>query len=176
LNSFAPASAALYPLTESDFATLPQLARLIWFAHYAGVVSKEQIEYMLAGCFTAENLRRYVKSEERWFEILKVNSDAVGYCSYALAGTDDELKLEQLYLLPVWQGCGLGALMLRHIESRARALHCRTLMLQVNKRNARSVAFYRKSGFTVREAASFDIGNGYVIDDYVMEKQLQPPA
>jgi ribosomal protein S18 acetylase RimI-like enzyme len=61
---------------------------------------------------------------------------------------------------------------LRHVEDRARALGCRTLMLTVNKLNTDSVAVYRKAGFTVREEAVFDIGNGYVMDDYVMEKRL----
>ena len=62
--------------------------------------------------------------------------------------------------------------MLKHVEQRALALGCRGLVLQVNKQNGGSLAFYGKAGFTVREEAVFDIGQGYVMDDYVMEKRL----
>ena len=44
--------------------------------------------------------------------------------------------------------------------------------LTVNKGNTDSIAVYLKSGFVVREEAVFDIGSGYVMDDYVMEKRL----
>jgi ribosomal protein S18 acetylase RimI-like enzyme len=63
-------------------------------------------------------------------------------------------------------------MMLRHVEERARERGCRSLVLQVNKRNDIAVAFYRKAGFSVREEAVFDIGGGFVMDDYVMEKAL----
>ena len=66
--------------------------------------------------------------------------------------------------------------MLRHVESQARDQGMASLMLTVNKHNAGSIAVYRKAGFTVREEARFDIGNGFVMDDYVMEKRLAPAA
>ena len=82
------------------------------------------------------------------------------------------MKLEQFYLLEECRGKGLGGQMLRHVEARTREQGCRVVMLTVNKRNADSIAVYRKSGFRVREGAVFDIGNGSVMDDYVMEKVL----
>ncbi len=134
---------------------------------------------MLAGRYTPEKLRLYLDADDRWLMLLRTDSpdgnEAIGYCSYAL--TEDsaemkpgEMKLEQLYLLPELHGQGLGRLMLRHVEEQAKMRGCSRLVLQVNKRNDIAVAFYRKAGFTVREEAVFDIGNGFVMDDYVMEK------
>jgi ribosomal protein S18 acetylase RimI-like enzyme len=122
-------------------------------------------------------LRPYLNADDRWLMLLRIDNQLVGYCSYALAGDlgerkFGEMKLEQIYLLPECYGQGLGKLMMRHVEQQARARGCRTLALQVNKRNAVAIAFYRKAGFTVREEAVFDIGNGFVMDDYVMEKVL----
>ena len=82
------------------------------------------------------------------------------------------MKLEQIYLLEEFRGKGLGRFMLRHVEVEARMKNIRLLMLQVNKRNADSIAIYRKVGFQVSEEAIFDIGNGYFMDDYVMEKRI----
>jgi len=169
-------------MTSADFETLSRLAETIWRAHYTKIIGSAQIDYMLAGRYTPEKLRLYLNADDRWLMLLRIDDRAVGYCSYALA--DDpgemkppeikprEMKLEQLYLLPELHGQGLGKLMLCHVEEQARVRGRRTLMLQTNKRNDIAIAFYRKAGFTVREEAVFDIGGGFVMDDYVMEKVL----
>jgi ribosomal protein S18 acetylase RimI-like enzyme len=164
--------AVLVPLTEADFAPLASLAEAIWRAHYGPLIGLAQVEYMLKGRYTPEKLRAYLGASDRWLRLLKLEGQTIGYCSYALTPTPGELKLEQLYLLETFKGRGLGGLMMRHVEAEARARGCGTLMLTVNKGNAGSIAVYQKSGFTVREEAVFDIGGGFVMDDYVMEKRL----
>ncbi len=155
----------LTALTAADFGTLAQLAETIWRAHYTKIIGSAQVDYMLAGRYTPEKLSLYLNTDDRWLMLLRTDKQAVGYCSYALTENPGEMKpperksremkLEQLYLLPEYYGQGLGR-----------------LMLQVNKHNDIAVAFYRKAGFTVREEAVFDIGGGFVMDDYVMEKLL----
>jgi diamine N-acetyltransferase len=173
--------ARLAAMTAADFETLARLAETIWRAHYTKIIGSAQIDYMLAGRYTPEKLRLYLNADDRWLMLLRIDSPsgnrAVGYCSYALTENPGEMKpsvmkLEQLYLLPELHGQGLGSLMLRHVEEQASARGCGKLMLQTNKRNDIAIAFYRKAGFTVREEAVFDIGNGFVMDDYVMEKAL----
>ncbi|MFN0124154.1 MAG: GNAT family N-acetyltransferase, partial [Blastocatellia bacterium] len=58
----------------------------------------------------------------------------------------------------------------------ARTRACRTISLCVNKRNTEAIAVYRRMGFAIRSAISVDIGGGYVMDDYVMEKRLSLPT
>jgi ribosomal protein S18 acetylase RimI-like enzyme len=166
----------LEALAAVDFGTLAQLAETIWRAHYTKIITSAQIDYMLADRYTPEKLRQYLNSDDRWLMLLRTDSpdgnEAIGYCSYALTDGPGEMKLEQLYLLPELHGQGLGKSMLRHVEEQARARGRRTLVLQTNKHNDIAIAFYRKAGFTVREEAEFDIGGGFVMDDYVMEKAL----
>lgn len=164
---------SLAAINETDFAAVAEVAKSIWLAHYSTIISKEQIEYMLTGRFTPENLRRYVESSERWLEVLRVNEALVGYCSYALTATPGEMKLEQLYLLPTLHGRGLGGRMLKHVERRSMALGCQVLMLQVNKRNEKAIRVYNRAGFSVRQEVVVDIGRGFVMDDYIMEKRLR---
>jgi ribosomal protein S18 acetylase RimI-like enzyme len=45
------------------------------------------------------------------------------------------------------------------------------LFLNVNKYNS-AIQFYHKIGFEIAKEEVIDIGNGFVMDDYVMEKQL----
>jgi ribosomal protein S18 acetylase RimI-like enzyme len=174
-------NARLDAMTAADFETLARLAEAIWRAHYTKIISSAQIDYMLAGRYIPEKLRLYLNADDRWLMLLRIDSPSgsrdVGYCSYALTENPGEMKpgvmkLEQLYLLPEYHGHGMGWLMLRHVEEQARARGCSTLMLQTNKRNNIAIAFYNKAGFTVRKEAVFDVGGGFVMDDYVMEKVL----
>lgn len=167
-----PTDFRLDPLTEADFGTVARLGDTIWRAHYGTMISLAQIDYMLAGRYAPERLRAYMDSDERWMWLLRVDDVPVGYCSCSLGESADEMKLEQLYLSSAHKGKGLGGRMLRHVEEKTRAQGRSRLYLTVNKGNADSIAIYRKSGFVVREEAVFDIGNGYVMDDYVMEKRL----
>jgi len=59
-----------------------------------------------------------------------------------------------------------------HVAERARQQGFPKLILAVNKRNENAIASYRKHGFQVRESVVVDIGGGYVMDDFVMEKLL----
>jgi ribosomal protein S18 acetylase RimI-like enzyme len=164
----------LRPLEERDFAAVAALARTIWLAHYTALITTEQIEYMLRGRFAAENLRTYLRAEDRWMELLEIDSELAGYCSYAVTSRPGEMKLEQLYLLPRLHGRGLGARMLAYVERRSIRLGASTLILQVNKGNGKAIKLYTRAGFTVREEVVVDIGSGFVMDDYVMEKRLVP--
>ena len=48
--------------------------------------------------------------------------------------------------------------------------------MQVNKANVRAIAAYKKAGFHIAQEAVFDIGHGFVMDDYLMEKLIEPLA
>lgn len=163
---------SLRSLEERDFDAVAELARTIWLAHYVTIITTAQVDYMLRGRFTPGNLRRYLKSRERWMDVLECDQALAGYCSYAWTGDPDEMKLEQLYLLPQLHGRGFGRQMLAHVEQGARREGARRLMLQVNKRNEKALAFYRRANFTVRKECVFDVGEGYVMDDFVMVKVL----
>lgn len=165
--------ACLEAITQADFETVAKLGKTIWRSHYENMISEPQIDYMLTERYTPDKLQKYLSSDVCWMEILKLSGNPVGYCSYSRTSTPGKMKLEQLYLLQEFQGKGLGGLMLRHIESQSLKHGLSVLMLQVNKRNVNAIAFYRKVGFTMREEAIFDIGNGFVMDDYVMEKTLR---
>jgi ribosomal protein S18 acetylase RimI-like enzyme len=165
-------SARLDPITEADYEIVTRLAETIWRTHYISMISMEQIEYMLSERYTPDKLRQYISAGDRGLDVLRLAGGPIGYCSYARTFLPGEMKLEQLYVLQGYRGNGIGGLMLRHVEAQARKRGCSSLVLQVNKRNADSIAFYRKAGFSVREESVFDIGNGFVMDDYVMVKML----
>ncbi|MES3007918.1 MAG: GNAT family N-acetyltransferase [Pseudomonadota bacterium] len=165
-----PERIVLSSLTSADFSSVAALAETIWRSHYPAMISKAQIDFMLAGRYTPERLSRYLNADDCWLDLLTVDGIPVGYCSYALTDVRQEMKLQELYLLSDYRGCGLGGFMLRHVETQARTRGCTALLLTVNKGNTDAIAVYRHTGFSVREEAVFDIGSGFVMDDYVMVK------
>jgi RimJ/RimL family protein N-acetyltransferase len=48
----------------------------------------------------------------------------------------------------------------------------RRLILSVNKRNTKAITAYKRNGFAIVESVVTDIGGGFVMDDYVMAKEL----
>ena len=48
---------------ERDLAAVAELARVIWRKHYPGIITLEQIEYMLELGYSLDALRRFITEE-----------------------------------------------------------------------------------------------------------------
>lgn len=48
------------------------------------------------------------------------------------------------------------------------------IYLTVNKHNTHAVEVYRHFGFYQIDAVVTDIGGGYVMDDYILQKDVEP--
>jgi diamine N-acetyltransferase len=157
---------------REQLSEIAALAGVVWRAHYPGIISPAQIEYMLARMYDVSVMRRELESGIA-YERLLVDGALRGFASYGAAPeASDELKLYKLYIHPDGQRQGFGTLLLRHVESVARARGCNTVTLTVNRKNATAIAAYRKHGFTIRESIVTDIGGEFVMDDHVMAKQV----
>lgn len=103
------------------------------------------------------------------FLLAYLDSKPVGYAGFEIGTPDmNHCKLHKLYVLPSLQGSGIGKELLLKTQNLADATRCQSMFLQVNKRNP-AVQFYQKMGMYVREEAIFDIGNGFVMDDFIMQ-------
>ena len=161
----------IQPVTAGHLAEISALAAVIWRAHYPGIISPEQIDYMLARMYDVEVMRRELASGIAWFRAL-VDGALRGFASVGPGASATEFKLHKLYIHPDWQRHGLGSALLKNCEATARTHGATSLMLNINKRNSAALAAYRQRGFTVRESIIADIGGGFVMDDYVMTKRL----
>jgi diamine N-acetyltransferase len=156
---------------EEDLPVIATLAGAIWRAVYPGIIPREQIEYMLARMYAVEELARQAGQGTVFLRLL-VNGKPVGFAAHSPTGNPAERKLDKLYIHPDHQRHGHGGRLLDHVIAAARALGCTSLMLTVNKRNTKAIAAYEKGGFVIRESVVADIGGGFVMDDYVMARQL----
>jgi diamine N-acetyltransferase len=98
------------------------------------------------------------------------NKEPVGFAAY-FEKTPTVFKLDKIYVLPSQQGKGTGRIVIDHIINEIKEKGAKALQLQVNRYN-KARNFYEKLGFVAIEEKDFDIGNGYFMNDYVMEKKL----
>ena len=162
---------SVLPVTDADVDAIVDLARVVWYDTYPAIISRAQIEFMLAQRYDAAKIRSELTQAGVWWDQARIGQQLVGFaCS--LSSANRELKLDKIYVDPQHQGAGVGARLIGQVAARARAAGCPTLILAVNKRNERAIAAYRRHGFIVREAVCVDIGGGFVMDDFIMAKSL----
>jgi ribosomal protein S18 acetylase RimI-like enzyme len=152
-----------------DLHILENLARRIWPNTYSDIISKEQMEFMLNWMYSTDTLSQQWQDGHEFYLISKDNAD-VGFIALEQAG--QELKVNKVYVLPEVQGCGAGKQLMDKAIERAKTKKCTHLFLQVNRAN-KAKFFYDKLGFTIRSEEDFDIGNGFFMNDYVMELALE---
>lgn len=155
--------------TEADIPVIRSLADRIWRACYPGMISEEQIGYMLRWMYSPEKLGDDFARGVR-YELLESASGPAAYLATETQG--NALYLHKLYLLPELHGRGMGRDLLEHVFDLARQSHLSLVRLNVNKANARALASYQRAGFIVERSVVNDIGGGFVMDDYVMSRSV----
>ena len=165
-------SVRIEPLAAADVEPLNALAREIWHAHYPAIVSMAQIEYMLNQRYNTGVVLGELQRDDLWWDKLLVDGVMAGFSSYFLTGAPGEMKLDKLYVHPGCQRRGYGGMMIARACEVARTRGCNRLTLAVNKNNRGAIDAYLKHGFRIADSVVKDIGDGFVMDDYIMEKPV----
>ena len=155
------------PAVAVDIEPLRALARTVWQATYSTLISQAQIEYMLADRYGAALIRAQLDDPKHAWLLARWADDPIGF-AHARREVDI-CKLDKLYIHPDFQRRGVGQALLNEIKTFAVNHAAAKLCLQVNRGNIAAIAAYQRYGFITREARVFDIGGGFVMDDYVME-------
>jgi GNAT superfamily N-acetyltransferase len=172
VSTESPLATQIFPADEKHLPALAELAGVVWRQHYPGIISHEQIEYMLGKMYALDMLRDDLRLRGIHFYRLVVDGRMAGFASIGPTDVRTIWKLHKLYLLPEMHGEGLGSQLLQHCEAEARRFGAQRLMLAVNKHNTRPIAAYQRNGFVVVESVVTDFGDGFVMDDFIMAKDL----
>jgi len=162
----------LIPITTATQVTdVARMAREVWNEHYVPLIGQAQTNYMVAKFQTAAAMQSQIDSGYEYFYI-RQSGENVGYAAIRHDAADARLFISKLYVLAPWRKSGAGRQTLGLIERMARERGATHLWLTVNKGNP-SVRAYERLGFGIVEAMVVDIGGGYVMDDYKMEKPVR---
>lgn len=155
--------------TISDYQKISDLATVIWTEHYTPIIGSEQVSYMLQKFQSADAINDQIQQGVSYFIITHARTNA-GYFSFKKE--NETLFLSKLYVLKELRGQGIGKRALSYMKCEAKLIGCTSISLTVNKHNENTIKSYEKMGFRKIDSVVTAIGNGFVMDDYIMEYSL----
>lgn len=166
--TFPPASAA-------EVLLIRDLAERIWHESYSAMIPPEQIRYMLEWMYAPHKLEAEIERGVH-YAIIRRDERPIGYLAWEWnpSAPATAAFLNKLYLLPELQGQGLGQQALEHVLQTARDLGAPAIELRVNRMNHRAQRTYQRAGFVCVEARVTEIGAGFVMDDFILRRELGP--
>lgn len=154
--------------TAEDISVIQAVAKKSWETAYRDILTAAQISYMLTEMYATEEIAAQMKNPDYLYFLMMDEGRTIGFMGYEHHYEPNTTKLHRLYLLPEAQGKGAGKLALTFLKEKTAETSDRRIILNVNKQNpARKV--YESQKFKIFDEAIIDIGNGFVMDDYVME-------
>lgn len=153
-------------------AQVQLLAYSLWREHYVPFIGKEQVEYMIELFQSREAITRQIE-QEGYSYYLFTDTDGLRAGYMGIVPQSSELFLSKLYIARSHQNKGCGRRAVELAETKARELGLSKITLTVNKHNTGSIEAYKKLGFVITELICMDIGQGFFMDDYRMEKAVK---
>ncbi len=144
------------------------LTKKIWPIAYGEILSKAQLDYMIDKFYNETALYELMQKGHIFYLAQDDMEKYVGFLSYEINCEPNKTKIHKIYVLPETQGTGLGRQFFELVKEKAIENNQKVIFLNVNKYN-NAIHFYTKLGFRKVKDEVIDIGNGYVMDDYVME-------
>jgi len=165
------ADVVIEPATEdTHLSEIHDLAHVIWREHYPGIISHEQIEYMLRTGYQLGALRRDLTQRQIRYDRALIDGALVGFAAYGPHA--DALMLHKLYVDAARRGRGCARKLVEAASEYARANAFDRIVLRVNKSNRLAITAYERIGFTNQGSIVSDIGCGFSMDDYWMQLAL----
>ncbi|RAJ83433.1 N-acetylglutamate synthase-like GNAT family acetyltransferase [Chitinophaga dinghuensis] len=158
--------------TTKDIPVIQALAAKIWTVTYSSILSPEQMEFMMDMMYSDQSLEQQMTEKEHQFIIMTDEEAPIAYAAYSKTDDAAIYKLHKIYLDPAYQGKGAGKFLLNTVADQVAAKGATILELDVNRFN-KALHFYERMGFSVIKEKNTDIGNGYLMEDYVMQKPLK---
>ncbi len=164
-------ASALYQITSpADILAVSDMAGIIWREHYGSILCAQQIEYMLKKFQSPDAITQAVDDGYEYYFIDHENIH-VGYLAIKIDHIKQEMFLSKIYLLAAHRGKGYAFSAMDRLADICKLHRLNLIWLTVNKDNP-SIAAYKKMGFAIAGSMVTDIGNGFVMDDYRMEKLI----
>jgi ribosomal protein S18 acetylase RimI-like enzyme len=158
-------------LDRRQILDLVTLAREIWTEHYVAIIGKQQVDFMLDKFQSDKAIADQIAGGYEYY-IMAHEGKSVGYLAIIPDAAEDTLMISKIYVTKSSRGQGFGRMMLEFVENVCRERRIKTLWLTVNKNNAHAIAWYSRMGFQNAGPTIQDIGGGFVMDDYRMQKTI----
>lgn len=161
------------PAGTEHINDIREMASVAWPRAFENILSATQIDYMMQWMYSPESLRQQMETQHHRYFLARCDGKNVGYMSIEHhCGGLPKTKIHKLYVLPHCQKTGIGKACINFALSEAAKAGDTAVYLNVNKYNQNAIGFYQRTGFSLVKAEVIDIGNGFVMDDFVFEKKV----
>lgn len=150
--------------TDEQLLSVSRLADEIWHEYFPCILTAGQIDYMVEKFQSFPAMKNQVSSGYSYY-IISRNGEYLGYT--AICPEEDGLFLSKLYLKKEYRGKGYARQAFEFLKKLCARRGYKFIRLTVNKYNADTIAVYERLGFELLRSEVTDIGNGYVMDDFV---------
>ncbi len=157
--------------TKNDIPKIQELANKSWNSAYRNILSQEQIDYMLKQMYSEQEISNHMDNPNYQYYLILKDEMAGGFIGFEFHYENATTKLHRIYLLEDFKGQGLGKAAINFLKEKTSETSDKRIILNVNKNNP-AKQMYESQGFTTYKEGIFDIGNGYVMDDFLMELHL----
>lgn len=157
--------------TQEQLKELAELADHIWKEYFPCILAEDQINYMVKKFQSYEAMQLQIKEQGYSYYFIQWEDKKVGYLGVKPEG--ERLFLSKLYLKKEARGKGLASRAFKFLDDFCKKRKMNRIYLTVNKYNNHSIEVYKAKGFHNIKSQVQEIGNGYIMDDYIMEKIME---
>jgi len=150
-----------------DSPLISAMAKEICFKYYNPIVDNSLVKYYVETFQSEEAIHRQIEKEGYIYSFIIHNDEKVGY--YSVRAENDHLLMSKLYLKEECRGKGLGSKAIDDILDYGHSIGMNCVYLHVNKNNIPSINIYKSKGFEIVKYDDSEIGDGFRLDDYIME-------
>lgn len=156
---------------DEQLNILAGVANEVWHEFFPCILSEEQIDYMVDRFQSYPAMKKQMEDGYEYY-FIKDNDEICGYMGIHEETEDKKMFLSKLYLKKEHRGKGYAGQTLKELFKVSRERGLNMVWLTVNKHNEHTIEVYEHMGFAKARTQVADIGNGFVMDDYIMEKVL----
>ena len=157
--------------TDEQIEELCKLAKEIWNEYSICFINQDQIDYMLEKFQSPQAVKGQINFQRYQYYFLE--DDGINFGYFAIQHQKDNLFLSKIYINKDFRGKGFARKAFQNaIVPIATEMELPKIRLTVNKYNFPSIMVYEKLGFERVGSEETDIGNGYIMDDYIYEFEL----
>ncbi|MBO7473031.1 MAG: GNAT family N-acetyltransferase [Ruminococcus sp.] len=157
--------------SDTELKAVAELASIIWHECFIDIISEGQIDYMVEKFQSYKAMTKQIIEQDYSYFAVREDDELCGYIGVK-PEKDDRFFLSKLYLKSDRRGRGIASQMLKKVFEEAKNCGKEKVYLTVNKHNEHAISVYLRTGFEIADKVVTDIGNGYVMDDYIMEYTL----
>lgn len=161
----------IIPVTNEELIySLSTIADEIWHEHFTPIIGKAQVDYMLEKFLSPSALAEQIQNGYEYF-LFSYDYTFAGFSG--IREDNDSLFLSKLYVHQDFRGNGISSYILQKYIELCKMRHLNKIWLTCNRFNKNTLAIYEHLGFQKTREQVSDIGNGFVMDDYILEYTIQ---